>query len=109
MSFRTQYPATVTGYRLPRSSQTRRRADRIAKRAFRPQQDRLEDRTLLATVTWMNPGGGDWDTSANWSTGALPGPSDDVIIDQSGITVIHSSSVPDSVKSLTISPGDSAL
>ena len=35
---------------------------------------------MLATVTWMNPAGGDWDTPSNWSTFALPGPGDDVVV-----------------------------
>jgi hypothetical protein len=43
-----------------------------------------------AIVTWTNPGGGDWETVGNWSTGALPGPGDDVVIDLPGVTVTHS-------------------
>jgi RHS repeat-associated protein len=44
-----------------------------------------------ATVTWVG-GSGDWNTAANWSTGVLPGPSDDVVIDRPGeILVTHSS------------------
>lgn len=45
------------------------------------------------------------DSPSNWSTGALPGPSDDVVINQTGITVRHASSASDSVNSLTIYPG----
>ena len=42
-----------------------------------------------ATVSWI-AGSGDWNTPANWSTGALPGPDDDVVIDQPAeITVTH--------------------
>ena len=29
----------------------------------------LEERDLLSTVTWVNPGSGNWNTPANWSTG----------------------------------------
>jgi hypothetical protein len=54
----------------------------------------LEDRTLPSTTTWINPAGGDWDTGSNWSTGQSPGVNDDVIINTTGITVTHSSSVP---------------
>ena len=37
-------------------------------------------------------GSGDWNTATNWSTGALPGPSDDVLINQPGpLTITHSS------------------
>jgi hypothetical protein len=66
----------------------------------------LEDRTLLSTVTWINPAGGDWDNAANWldtATGVhrLPTANDDAIISQSGITVTHSSSSSDTVHSLT--------
>jgi hypothetical protein len=60
----------------------------------------LEDRMLLATITWINPSGGDWDTPANWSSGAVPGPSDDAVINLPEITVTHSSGT-DSVNSIT--------
>ncbi len=44
-----------------------------------------------ATVTWIG-GSGDWDTTNDWSTGALPGPDDDVVIPSGpSITVTHSS------------------
>ncbi len=53
-----------------------------------------------ATVSWTG-GSGDWSTPANWSTGALPGPDDDVSISPAGtsVTVTHSSGT-DTVKSL---------
>jgi len=60
----------------------------------------LEDRLMLSTVQWINSSGGDWDTPSNWSTGALPGPGDDVVIDVTRITVTHSSSASDSIHSL---------
>jgi hypothetical protein len=34
----------------------------------------------MATVSWIASGAADWDTNADWSTGNVPGPSDDVII-----------------------------
>ncbi len=93
-----------------RSSRTSLRGLRPRLRhGFRPAVLGLEDRTLLSTVTWINPGGGDWDTPSNWSTDALPGPADDVVISMPGITVTHSSSAPDSVNSLTITSNRSAL
>src|SRR5262249_29349500 len=52
------------------------------------------------TVTWINPGGGDWDTPANWSTGAVPGPDDDAVIDIAGITVTHATGANDSAHSV---------
>ena len=63
----------------------------------------LEDRIAPATVNWMNPAGGDWDTPGNWSTGALPGSSDDVVINMPGITVTHQHNNSDSINSLTSS------
>jgi RHS repeat-associated protein len=52
-----------------------------------------------ATVSWVG-GSGDWNTAANWSTGALPSTNDDVVIDRPGeITVTHSSGTH-TVKSL---------
>ena len=53
-----------------------------------------------ATVTWVNPAGGDWNDTNNWSTGALPGAGDDVIIPPgSPITVTHSTGT-DTIHSL---------
>jgi RHS repeat-associated protein len=57
--------------------------------------ERLEDRRVLAIVTWINAEGGDWADSANWSDGAvnrLPAPADDAVIpDFAGdITIMHS-------------------
>jgi hypothetical protein len=88
---------------------TSRKGRRARQRNFRPLPIRLEERTLLSTVSWINPSGGDWDTPSNWSTGALPGPSDDVVINQPGITVTHSTSAIDTVNSLTISSSQSSL
>ena len=85
------------------------RLRRVRSRSFRPLAVRLEDRTLLSTVTWINPSGGDWDTPSNWSNDAVPGPSDDAVIDTPSITVTHSSSASDSVNSLTISSSDTTL
>src|SRR5262245_32257288 len=71
--------------------------------AFRLRVEELEDRLVPATVTWINPAGGDWNTAVNWSTGAVPGPSDDVIIDlpgQNTFTVTHTVPTVESVKSL---------
>ncbi len=56
---------------------------------------------MLLAVNWTNPNGGDWDTPGNWSSGTVPGPSDDAIINIAGITVTHSASVTDAVRSLT--------
>jgi RHS repeat-associated protein len=63
----------------------------------------LEERVLLATVTWTNPAGGDWDTAGNWSTGTLPKSGDDVVIGtlNSGASVTHAQTTTSAVKSIT--------
>jgi len=73
--------------------------------AFRPSVEELEDRSVPATVAWINAAGGDWNTAANWQddvgVNRLPGSSDDAVISYSGITVTHSSGVTDTIRSLT--------
>ncbi|HZV32985.1 MAG TPA: hypothetical protein VFB72_00280, partial [Verrucomicrobiae bacterium] len=55
---------------------------------------------LPTTVTWVG-GTGDWSVSSNWSTGALPGANDDVVIPAGpAITVTHSTG-SDTVNSIT--------
>src|SRR5690348_2869570 len=48
---------------------------------------------LAATVSWV-AGSGNWNTPTNWSTGVLPGPTDDVVISptNASIFVTHSGS-----------------
>jgi hypothetical protein len=60
----------------------------------------LESRRLPATVTWINTGGGDWDTAANWDAGHVPTASDDAVINLSNITVTHGLGVNDVAHSL---------
>ena len=36
------------------------------------------------SVSWVNAGGGAWTTGSNWSTGVVPGPTDDVCISLDG-------------------------
>ncbi|HVX11301.1 MAG TPA: MBG domain-containing protein [Pirellulales bacterium] len=70
----------------------------------RRQPEILEARRLLAIVDWT--GGGDgtsWSDPANWSSHALPGPTDDVVINApAGVTVAHASGA-DSIHSLVSS------
>ena len=55
--------------------------------------------TQGATVTWVG-GSGDWDMATNWSSGAEPGPDDDVVIGSGPtITVTHSTGA-DTVNSI---------
>ncbi len=58
---------------------------------------------MLSTVTWINPAGGDWSTPGDWSSQALPGPNDDVVINDlnPGASVTHSQNVTDTIHSLT--------
>src|SRR5262249_61409549 len=48
----------------------------------RPRLENLEDRTLLATITWTNPLGGAWNVAGNWDLGRVPGAGDDVVINR---------------------------
>jgi len=61
---------------------------------------------LPSTVTWVGPSsGGDWGTAANWSTNALPGSGDDVVI-PANISLTHSQNSADTINSLTTGAGD---
>jgi hypothetical protein len=51
------------------------------------------------TVTWVG-GSGDWSAPSHWSTGALPGANDDVVIPV-GVTVTHSAG-SDGIHGLTV-------
>jgi hypothetical protein len=64
----------------------------------------LERRIQPSTVTWTGAGGGDWATASNWSTGKLPGATDNVVIPAlgSGAAIMHSTG-DDTVASITSS------
>ena len=47
----------------------------------------------MAVVSWTGTTDGDWNTTSNWSTGALPGAGDDVIFNTTSRDVTISSSV----------------
>ncbi len=55
----------------------------------------------LTTVTWVGTGSGSWHVPANWSTGQVPGPFDDVVIDAAAGIVVTYSQGTSSVHSLT--------
>ncbi len=63
--------------------------------------ERLEPRIVPSTLTWIAPGGGDWDTAANWSGGKVPTATDDAVISIKTGTITHSSSATDAVRDLT--------
>jgi hypothetical protein len=52
----------------------------------RPRIEALESRELLATIDWISATSGNWNLGTNWSSGQVPGPNDDVVIDVSGST-----------------------
>ncbi|MCB0340125.1 MAG: hypothetical protein KDD53_11000, partial [Bdellovibrionales bacterium] len=58
-----------------------------------------------ATVTWVNPSSGDWGIGSNWSSGTIPGPSDDVVINSLGGIVVTISSGDQSINSLSAAGG----
>ena len=72
----------------------------------------LEIRRMLATVAWAVDADGFWDVASNWSTGNVPQPGDDVVIDRAAgsFTVTHRSGTSDvnslvSTETLTLSGG----
>ncbi|HEV3025432.1 MAG TPA: DUF4214 domain-containing protein, partial [Pirellulales bacterium] len=54
-----------------------------------------------ASDVWINPAGGDWNAPSNWSTGVVPGPNDDVLINTPGGATIDYSSGFATIKNLT--------
>ena len=99
---------------IPRSRRSKRlglRAARPGIWVFRPRWDVMEDRTLLATMNWTNPAGGDWDNISNWVNAAnpsdhhVPTSSDDADLGIGGVTVTVTSYVSNSVNSVTIASG----
>jgi len=74
---------------------------RVRRRGLQPAVSRLEERTLLSTITWASDVSGDWDNPSMWTGDVVPGPGDDAQINFSGITVTHASGTSDSVNSLS--------
>ena len=84
------------------SGSSRRECRKRARPSFyRPQLELFEERVVLSTIQWINPASGNWEDPSNWSSGTVPGPGDDVIINVPGdITVTHDTG-NDTVQSLT--------
>jgi hypothetical protein len=58
-------------------------------------------------VTWINPAGGQWDQGANWSTGNVPGATDDAVINTaSAASISIVSGDTEAVHSLTTAAND---
>ena len=61
----------------------------------------------MANVTWKLTTGGDWDTAADWSSGAIPGTADAVsIVTTAAATVTHAKAVADAIANLSTAPAD---
>jgi hypothetical protein len=57
-------------------------------REFQPLLSRLEERTLLSTITWTgDAGNNNWDTPGNWSSDSVPTASDDAVVGSTGTTI----------------------
>jgi hypothetical protein len=84
-------------------------------RRLTPSLEGLEARTVLSTVSWTNPAGGDWNTATNWSTGVVPNFTQDamIAIPVSNPIVIDSAnavnSLTDSTASLELTGGSLSL
>src|SRR5262249_51753205 len=91
----------------PRPARRGRLPPRRPAAAGRPRLETLEDRTSPAVVRWV-AGSGNWATPANWSTGRVPGPTDEVVINVSGTITVTHSQANDSIHSL-ISENDLAF
>jgi hypothetical protein len=65
----------------------------------------LEARRLLTAITWTG-GNGNWNVGGSWSTGQVPGPSDDAII-PAGVTVsVTDGEAPNTITAAAGSPID---
>lgn len=91
----------------PRSAKSQGKGKRLSRRhrldrwRFPLVVELLEERTLLATIQWINPAGGDWGVAANWDLNRVPQAADDVVINVggNGLVVTHAAG-SDTVNSL---------
>ena len=64
------------------SVNARKRRSTLRRRRSVPRLEHLEDRCLLAAISWDGDGDGvSWNDRFNWDTDTLPGAADDAIID----------------------------
>ena len=111
MPIRTRFSPKVVHSQTRKSRKELRKADCCKFRAFRPRWEAMEDRTLMATMLWANPAGGDWDVIGNWVNSAnssdhhVPTSADDAQINVAGITVTHTANTTDSVDSVSVASG----
>ena len=70
-------------------------------RRARPHLEALEVRAVPSTVSWISSTSGAWTTAADWSTLAVPGAGDDVVINESS-TVTVTLAASTSINSLSV-------
>lgn len=90
----------LLSFTIPTTQRRPARSPRGTASCFRPAVENLEGRLVPSTVRWANPAGGDWADAANWDTGAVPGPDDDVVINMPGNVMITHTAGDDAVHSL---------
>ncbi|MGA2255464.1 MAG: phosphatidylinositol-specific phospholipase C domain-containing protein, partial [Thermoguttaceae bacterium] len=77
---------------------------RLKSRTF----ESLEQRRLLAAVSWVGGASGLWDKAANWSTGQVPGVGDDVDIGSGSMVTIQLGDA-ESIDSLSTDEGSTLV
>ncbi len=88
-----EFPVTTDIDRRRRQSKVKNPRAAVRNRFHRPLLEPLEVRLAPATINWVNPAGGDWDTASNWQGGVVPGANDDAVINEPGnVTITHSGS-----------------
>jgi hypothetical protein len=60
----------------------------------------------MATDFWIASGAGNWATTADWSTGSVPGLSDDVVIGSNSSAATVTSTGGVTINTLNITPND---
>jgi RHS repeat-associated protein len=100
-------PVRKSLFRRARRSSRKRGPDLSRIRHWNFRLEYLEDRIAPATVNWTNPNGGNWDVGSNWSSGSVPGSSDDAVINTaSAASILIQNGDAESVHSLTTAAND---
>ncbi|HZV04066.1 MAG TPA: hypothetical protein VE999_03160 [Gemmataceae bacterium] len=97
LSWRQWIKNCVAARKLPRANASRKRPQTSVLLHL----EALEDRITPSNVTWTGGGDGQsWGDGKNWNTGAVPGISDDVTINKTGVGTINIAGSNYSVRSL---------
>ncbi len=91
-------------HRCPSNSRNRAARREVYNRRLRCEM--LEERQMLAPVSWIGGTTGYWDVAANWSNAAVPNSATAVSIATSGATVTIRSGDTASASSLTVAAGN---